>query len=381
MGICKCGKKVGASGKQCRRCVALNELGLKAGASEASIKSAYRKEIKAWHPDRYGKDKAGQVTAEERTKRINVSYEYLTSPSKKGDAPSSRRSAGASASPSGTKHGTGDSQQPPTESSATHTKRSRSSRQAVPNYPQRDFIAWKAAFDNLPMGRTKAAEGLKKWISHEAVQRTSAIAFAKDSYKDFGVEPNLKGFAKPEDARADVLRSLWQGSIPNLVERTNTAKSNAQFLAQMKTLKKSVDDFVKVIGKPGATIPTQDGGFHLSLDYVRDCCIHLSASLATASVIVKREYVQPLKLADCCIGLVMHLENTQGLSQAECHDLIKVALLAHGCTEEQVAPFDIGSVDRGSIRAKKEALAKKVLDSANVIAQVMQEIKRQNVRP
>jgi hypothetical protein len=231
------------------------------------------------------------------------------------------------------------------------------------------------------MGRTKAAEGLKKWISHEAVQRTSAIAFAKNSYKDFGVEPNLRGFAKPEDARTDVLRSLWQGSIPDLMERTNTAKSNAQFLAQMKTLKKSVDDFVRVIGKPGATIPTQDGGFHLSLDYVRDCCIHLSASLATASVIVKREYVQPLKLADCCIGLVMHLENTQSLSQAECHDLIKFALLAHGCTEEQVAPFDIGSVDRGSIRAKKEALAKKVLDSANVIAQVMQEIKRQNVRP
>jgi hypothetical protein len=119
-------------------------------------------------------------------------------------------------------------------------------------------------------------------------------------------------------------------------------------------------------------LATQEGGFIVSLNDVRERCIHLSTSIATASALVKREYIQPLKLADCCIELVWKLEETHGLSQAECHALIKCALLAHGCTVEDVAPFDDGSVERGTIRAKKEALAKRVLDSVNIMAQVIQ---------
>ncbi len=366
-------------GKQCRRCAALQELGLTHGANEKSIRSAYIGQVKAWHPDRHMKTKAQQLAADEKTKRINVAYKFLTAPSKKGDAPSSRRSTGTPASPSRTTHGTGDSQQPPKGSSATRTKRSRSSRQAVPSYPQRDFIAWKAAFDELPMGRTKAAEGLKKWINSEAAQRASTIAFLINSCKQYGIAPNLNGFARPEDARDDVMKRLWNGSVPNVKERTSAIDSDKRFIKKMDEMRESVVSFTEDIQRRSAQLPTQDGGFYLSLDNVRKSCIHLSALLSTASLLVKREYVQPVRLADCCTELVWHLEAMHGLSQAECHALIKCALLAYGCTKEQVTPFDTRSVKRGTIRAKKEALAKKILEGANVIAQVMQENKRQSV--
>lgn len=377
MSICKCGRKTVGSGKQCRRCAALNELGLKAGASEASIKSAYRAQIKAWHPDRQGKNAARQLAAEENAKRINAAYKYLTSSSKRrGDFPD-KSSAASPASPMRDTHGDRN-QKKPEASGAARAKVSRRSRQSTPTYPQRDFIAWKAAFEKLPMGRTKAKVGMEKWIRHEAATRNSAIAYQLEFCKKLGVEPNLKGYAKPEDSRADVLNSLWSGSVPNVEERTRAIKSDKQFLESMEQLRNSVDKFASIIQARNAKLRTQDGGFTLTLDPVRESCIQLSTSIATASAFVKREYMQPLKLADCCIGLVWQLEEKHGLAQSESHELIKFALLAHGCTKDQVAPFDDGSVDRGTIRAKKEALVKKTLDSANVIALVMQDIKNQN---
>jgi hypothetical protein len=80
-----------------------------------------------------------------------------------------------------------------------------------------------------------------------------------------------------------------------------------------------------------------------------------------------------LKLADCCTELVWELEENRGLSQAECHALIKCALLSHGCTE--VAPFDAGAVKRTTIRAKKNAFVKGLQDSYDVISQVFQNPK------
>ena len=67
------------------------------------------------------------------------------------------------------------------------------------------------------------------------------------------------------------------------------------------------------------------------------------------------------------MSLVINMEDTCGLSQKECHALIECALLAHGCTPEEVTDFAEENVERGTIRAKKEAIRKRFLESLQVI--------------
>ncbi len=395
MSICNCGRKVGASGKQCRRCAALNDLGLKAGASEESVKSAYRHQVKTWHPDRREKDKTAQVVANEKTKRIIAAYRYLTSPSKKGDAPTTRNSSttpeasrpqpssttyksskGQAARTTNPPQPTGDKEQQPRTSSTFRTMHSGRTRQTIPNYPQKDFTQWKSAFDKVLVNGTKAAAGLKKWVRSEAEDRAFLIEFAVSTGSAFGPEPDLKHYAKPEDARGYVLKRLWNGSAPNVIERTGATNKDRLFLKRMENLKESVDSFAEGIEQRGRWLMTQDRVFPIRLHDVLEHCIHLSTSIATASALVKRKYIQPLTIADCCTELVWELEENHGLSQAECHALIKVALLAHGCAPEQVTPFGAGSVERGTIRAKKNAFEKGVRDSYDVISEVFQNPKQ-----
>src|SRR3972149_8576746 len=55
-------------------------LGVAKGASAQEIKSAYRKQALAWHPDRHKEDKIG---AETRFKEINEAYQILSNPQKR----------------------------------------------------------------------------------------------------------------------------------------------------------------------------------------------------------------------------------------------------------------------------------------------------------
>lgn len=57
-------------------------LGVRPGASALEIKSAYRKLVKQWHPDRFVHDPRSQRIAEEKLKEINEAYEVV------GNAPS-----------------------------------------------------------------------------------------------------------------------------------------------------------------------------------------------------------------------------------------------------------------------------------------------------
>jgi hypothetical protein len=53
-------------------------LELSARFSEAELKTAYRKLIRKWHPDRYTIQPQVYAEATERAKQINVAYEYLS---------------------------------------------------------------------------------------------------------------------------------------------------------------------------------------------------------------------------------------------------------------------------------------------------------------
>ena len=84
MNTCACGNLADGNGTTCQRCAALHELGLKAGATDAEVKTAYRLYVKAWHPDRFPGDEKSRSAAQEKLKTINSAYDFLTSPSSKG---------------------------------------------------------------------------------------------------------------------------------------------------------------------------------------------------------------------------------------------------------------------------------------------------------
>ena len=84
MNSCACGNLADGNGTVCFRCAALHELGLKSGATDAEVKTAYRLYVKAWHPDRFPGDEKSKSAAQEKLKAINSAYDYLTSPSSKG---------------------------------------------------------------------------------------------------------------------------------------------------------------------------------------------------------------------------------------------------------------------------------------------------------
>src|ERR1035438_2397032 len=83
MNTCACGNLADGNDTTCRRCSALHELGLRAGATEAEVKTAYRLYVKAWHPDRFPGDEKSRSAAQEKLKTINSAYDFLTSPSSK----------------------------------------------------------------------------------------------------------------------------------------------------------------------------------------------------------------------------------------------------------------------------------------------------------
>ncbi|MCH7564454.1 MAG: J domain-containing protein [Gemmatimonadetes bacterium] len=67
-------------------------LAVHANASPSEVKSAYRRMIKLWHPDRFPSDSSSYSEAIYRTQRINAAYRLLAQDDRsqelhQGDAP------------------------------------------------------------------------------------------------------------------------------------------------------------------------------------------------------------------------------------------------------------------------------------------------------
>jgi hypothetical protein len=54
------------------------ELDLVGVVDETTVKSAYRRQMLTWHPDRHHGDPAKHAQAEQKAKAINLAYEHLT---------------------------------------------------------------------------------------------------------------------------------------------------------------------------------------------------------------------------------------------------------------------------------------------------------------
>ena len=99
MNTCVCGNLADGNGTVCFRCAALHELGLRSGATDTEVKTAYRLYVKAWHPDRFPGDEKSKSAAQEKLKTINSAYDFLTSPSSKKGQPYRPKAATPPAQP------------------------------------------------------------------------------------------------------------------------------------------------------------------------------------------------------------------------------------------------------------------------------------------
>ena len=77
MNRCACGNSINHDGTVCLQCIALQELGLKSGATDANVREAYLLYVKAWHPYRFPGDEKSKSAAQEKLEAINFAYSYL----------------------------------------------------------------------------------------------------------------------------------------------------------------------------------------------------------------------------------------------------------------------------------------------------------------
>jgi hypothetical protein len=234
---------------------------------------------------------------------------------------------------------------------------------------RRSFEDWKTRITRLTKTDPTAKKAFDKWKKSEEQYRRSIIEMSDRNLLSHGIDPaiRLNQLPQPEDAREDLLECLYRDSVPNVRERTRAREQGKETLKQMEKLANAADKLVARLKEQGSTLCTQDDFFQIPLAGVFQSCLQLSASVRSVSPLVKRKYVYPLDIADCCMSLVLVMEDRCGLSQAECHSLVRFALLAHGCTTDEVSMFEKEFTESGTIGSKKESLRDKAIKSANIL--------------
>ena len=220
------------------------------------------------------------------------------------------------------------------------------------------------------MGEAKRA--LNKWIKKEEESfRSATNTHAEDVLKSIrGESTIICKLPPPQNARAHVLQRLYRESVPNIKERADLENEDKRLLKQMEKLAVSADKLVTKLSERGATsLKAQDGSCEVQLYHLLQPCQELSNLIRFISPLIKRPKSGPMDVADCCMSLVVELENLCGASQRECHDLIRIALLAHGGDGEQVKRFfDPENAERNTIRGKKQSLRKRLLKSRDILS-------------
>ena len=242
MNICECGNPANDNGTTCQRCDALHELGLKAGATDAEVKSAHRLYVKAWHPDRFPGDEKSKSAAQEKLKSINAAYEFLTSLSSKRGQTYRPKTAAPPAQP-----------QEPTQQNQNSAKQSPPAGGRSQESPPKANNGGQTPPPPPPYGTPRpsqpqnwpspgpavtprrpdwtSSQGFKTFLRYAAI--ICAVSFGKLFWYNFDAKPTENAYTKTYDQqRAKALRDLDSPkylSIPVTPTAPMKAKPSGEF--------------------------------------------------------------------------------------------------------------------------------------------------------
>ena len=216
MVTCSCGNPANGNGTTCKRCAALHELGLKAGATDAEVKTAYRLYVKAWHPDRFPGDDKSKRAAQEKLKTINSAYEFLVSPSSKGQTYRPKAAAPPPQPQETTQQKQTSAKQPP-RTNATSQAPPRPQNPAPTPQPPPHWQPRRLNWSPSP--------GLKSVLRVAAF--ACAVGFSRLLWQTFDTKPTENAYTKAYDQqRAKALGEL-DGQKPNSGTEANPQSENA----------------------------------------------------------------------------------------------------------------------------------------------------------
>jgi len=218
MNTCVCGNPASGNGTTCQRCDALHELGLKAGATDAEVKTAHRLYVKAWHPDRFPGDEKSKSAAQEKLKSINAAYEFLTSPSsKRGQTYRPKPAAPPPQPQEPTQQNQNSAKQSPPAGGRSHESRPKANNGGQtppppppygtprPSQPQNSPNPWPPVTPRRP--DWISSQGFKTFLRYAAI--ICAVSFGKLFWHNFDAKPTDNAYTKAYDQqRAKALRDL-----------------------------------------------------------------------------------------------------------------------------------------------------------------------------
>ncbi len=245
----------------------------------------------------------------------------------------------------------------------TKTQRARVS--PAPPPPPVDFATWRKRFDKSFSTDTPEGRGFNKWkakIAERFKANLERFAIPKTD------SAPVKEFPSPEEAPKIALRRLYSETMPSMRAYARFRKAEESTLKRMEALAKQAESLAEHLKQRDMRMMTQDGFFLLSLKDVFDSCDRAAKSLRSSLTILRREFLHDAKIHTQCMGLILEMEDWGGLTPRECHALIKLSLLAHGYSNDAVDVFNPEQIHAGTIRKAKDALRKRVLESADFVS-------------
>ena len=221
-------------------------------------------------------------------------------------------------------------------------KRKRSDSPSLKSTPATpDFVVWRKRFESYLFNGTPASEAFRELHKQEAQSREARTRL------------------RVLDLRGYVMEWIYRETSAVPEQQNRVPESLAMLL---KELVEQLGAVIRTITTAGARVESQAG---VDLDLSTDLHLfHKARNSATATLElleVKGPESVRRDATDQCLSFLLMLEGRVPESQA--NDLARLALKAHGYTEDALTDLDTDKVRSGKVRKRKDALRKRYEDT------------------